>query len=131
MPQFNFHRQFAADVEAGTKRQTVRARRKHTPRVGQVAHCFTGLRTTSSRLLGRFPITGVRPIFIFVCGTILLGETGAEKVLEGTVEELSADAADSFARLDGFETAAEFVEWIREHHGLPFKGHVTVWDPEG
>lgn len=39
------------------------------------------------------------------------------------------DAADIFARADGFETALEFLRFFRTVHGLPFTGIVIHWRP--
>ena len=54
----NFKRQFAAAVETGAKRQTIRANRKDNkrPQVGDVACCYTGLRTLFSEFL---PLRGI------------------------------------------------------------------------
>lgn len=51
----NFQKTFAMDVWTGLKRQTIRSagQRKHVPKVGEVAHCYTGLRTRGVKLLGR------------------------------------------------------------------------------
>ena len=126
MPQFNFHALFAEDVEAGRKTQTVRAERKHAPRVGETAHCFTGLRTAAARVLGRFPIVAVRPIFIDLDRTVTITETGDPNAVYHR-RPLAGDELEAFARADGFETAAEFLGWIEETHRLPFEGTVTYW----
>lgn len=52
MPMFNFKKQFADSVESGEKRQTIRARRKNRPQVGQTAYLYTGARTKACRKLG-------------------------------------------------------------------------------
>lgn len=128
MPQFNFQERFAADVESGRKRQTVRHVRRNTPKVGQTAHLFTGLRTKAARCLGRHSITDVRPILVDMDGSVSLGETGdPDAYFHG--RDLSPSEADAFAEADGFENAVAFVAWIRDTHGLPFEGHVTSWDP--
>lgn len=122
MPAFNFQPRFAADVEAGVKRQTIRATRRQMPRVGQTAYLFTGMRTAACRRLGEHPITRVDGIEIKVDGSIWLTVEGALPFF------LVGDATrDRFAQADGLADAAELVAWIETHHGLPFRGFVTYW----
>lgn len=129
MPQFNFQARFADAVESGAKRQTVRVVRKRTPRVGETAHLFTGLRQPGARVLGRHPITDVRPIFIDTFGVVTLAEaTDPDAVYHG--RQLADERLQPFVEADGFETIEEFLDWIEDAHGLPFQGHVTYWDPE-
>ncbi len=45
---------FAHAVLDGSKTHTIRAKRKAPPRVGEILHCYTGLRTKKVKLLGRF-----------------------------------------------------------------------------
>lgn len=120
MPQFNFKSRFAPAVAAADKRQTVRATRKHRPRVGQTAYCFTGLRTTAARRLGAWPIIRVLDVEIYTDGNVFIGEAKALYPLTGPTLE-------AFAQNDGFANADEFVGWIARAHGLPFLGTVTYW----
>lgn len=123
MPAFNFHARFARAVERGEKRQTIRATRKHLPRVGQTAYLFTGMRTRACRRLGAEPIVRVEEIEIGTDGVIWLPLVAGEDGLYA----LSGPAADEFARADGLESADELVGWIARTHGLPFRGFVTYW----
>ena len=90
MPAFNFQESFASAVEAEAKRQTIRAKRRQRPRVGQTAHCFTGMRTRKCRRLGGWPISAVADVRIDESGVILNGAV------------LRAEDLDAFARADGF-----------------------------
>ena len=57
----NFQRQFTESVSTGRKQQTIRSagQRVHVPKVGDAAHCYTGLRTRNTTWLGTWPINRV------------------------------------------------------------------------
>ena len=119
---FNFKKQFAPKVESGEKCQTVRAIRKdgRMPVPGDLAKCYTGLRTRSTRLLISSVITDVGRILIdFQEGTI---------ALKGN--RLTAFEAAEFARADGFESVAQMLAWFRKAHKEDpklFEGFYTKW----
>jgi len=119
MPLFNFQKQFAADVESGEKRQTIRARRKNRPKVGQTAFLYTGARTKACRKLGKEPITVVTPVFIHksgvAVGSVCIGEKHEKPALDG------------FAKNDGFESWNDMRSWFQKTHGLPFAGDLIKW----
>lgn len=118
MPLFNFHKQFAADVESGKKRQTIRARRKDgiRPQVGQTAFLYTGTRTKACRKLGEYPIKAVRLVFISEFGAL-----GKEGLFDAN------KSLDEFAHDDGFESWKAMVDWFKKTHGLPFEGDLIKW----
>lgn len=116
MPAYNFQQRFAPPIAAGTKFQTIRAKRKARPRVGQRAHCFTGMRTSRCRRLGVFPIICVADVRICEAGVCING--GA----------LSADKLDRFAQDDGFSGWPDMLDFFRAAHGLPFHGDLIIWD---
>jgi len=58
MPAFNFT-VFTEKVRSGEKRQTIRKPRKRTPRVGQTAYLYRGMRTKDCEKLGEAKITDV------------------------------------------------------------------------
>lgn len=119
MPSFNFQKQFARDVKRGRKRQTIRAKRKNRPRVGQVAHCFTGMRTKACSKLGAWRIAAVWDLKIFDEGVLLEGAA------------IRADELDVFARRDGFGHWPGMLVWFAKTHGLPFYGDLIRWEYTG
>ena len=123
MPLFNFKKQFAADVESGAKHQTIRAPRKdgRNPKEGETAHCYTGLRTSKTRLLGRWPIESVEEIRIAGNGVALWLNADCEVILD---DEASLDL---FAQDDGFADWPAMRAWFSETHGLPFDGYLVKW----
>lgn len=119
----NFQKQFAADVWSGRKRQTIRAagQRKDVPEVGQVANCYTGLRTRNTQLLGRWVIDRVQVIRFDLVEGIEDLTVASEPVRWGAFEAL--------AKADGFANAAAMSRWFAEHHAPgPFYGWVIGWD---
>lgn len=118
MPAFNFQTQFADDVENKVKGQTIRAKRKNRPAPGQIAHCFTGMRTKKCRRLGSWPIYAVIDVKILEEGVLLNG--GALKDSE----------LDAFAEADGFRNWPFMKTWFKKQHGLPFSGDLIKWSVE-
>jgi hypothetical protein len=134
-----FKKLFAPFVEEGSKTHTIRAIRKIPPRVGEICHCYTGLRTKKVKLLGRWPCVRVEPVNIeFV-------HCGLAYILQITIagEVLSNDEAENFAWRDGFRpekfartgmAALDLMAgfWEQEH-GLsfgsaPFEGTLIHWE---
>lgn len=124
MAQFNFKGQFADQVRDGRKKQTIRAKRKRPPRVGEIAYLFTGLRTKQCQRLGAKLIISVEEIQI------------TERHIGITHERESSDITHilgpretaNLIIADGFDTAEDFFTFFREQHGFPFFGHLTKWE---
>ena len=116
MPAYNFSARFAADVESGRKRQTIRRRRKRPTKTGDKLHLFIGMRTRSCRTLGKAVCAGALPLLIDEGRVILNGD-----------ELRTLDALTWFAAKDGFQTWADCESWFREHYGLPFDDGELIW----
>lgn len=110
------------------KRQTVRANRKNgrIPVPGDIAKCYTGLRTNAARLLMSAPVIEVSRVIIdFKEHTIALNSG-----------RLAMKEAQEFARADGFQSLGDMLEWFRQNHKEDasfdpylFEGFVTKWLP--
>jgi hypothetical protein len=112
----NFQARFAGKVEAGTKRQTIRARRKdgRTPKVGETIRHYTGMRTKNCRLLCDAVIESVDHIVIDHHGVWINGDL------------LGPDLKE-FAIADGFENWLEMRDWFLKTHGPDFWGWLIKW----
>jgi len=121
MPLFNFQKQFAKVVESGEKRQTIRAKRKNRPKVGQTAYLYTGVRTKACRKLGEYPIENVQ--------SIMIGGKGICFSFDELGEYCESDPAmlDSIACEDGFENWNAMCDWFDKTYGLPFEGDLIKW----
>lgn len=114
MVAFNFSPEFAADVEAGRKTQTIR--RSARARAGQGVQLYTGQRTKECRRLGEG-----------ICiDSTYVGLTAAGITL-GDVSRFPRDY-DEFARADGFADYAAMWKWFSERYETnSFTGYITRW----
>jgi hypothetical protein len=115
MPLLNFKKQFAPLVEAGAKRQTIRAKRSDglDPRVGQTLYFSS--QTTSCRKLGEAICKSVQQITIDQHGINIAGDW------------LTPVELDNFSIADGFASFYELRCFFNQEHGLPFEGLLYKW----
>ena len=106
MPALNFQKQFAAIVESGQKRQTIRAYRKggRDPKPGDTLYLYTGMRTKQCRKLGEVRCQSAWPIRIYK----------------------PRNRRNQIA-LQVLALAVEMLGWFERVHGLPFEGLVIRW----
>jgi hypothetical protein len=118
MPALNFKKQFAPMVEAGTKRQTIRAKREdgRNSKPGETLYLYTGMRTKGCRKLGEGICKHVSEIVIDTYkGINLYGEwVGSYQMMD-------------IVRADGFTSWADFRAFFEKEHGLPFWGLLIEW----
>ncbi len=128
MVAYNFSARFADAVEAGTKRQTIRAPRKMIgaaggvdawigghARVGDELQLYTGMRTKACRLLRRAVCHDVCEVLI------------DERFNFWTFRPQELIDGATIAHDDGFASYGEMIDWFRETHGLPFRGVMIRW----
>jgi len=115
MVALNFMPKFAAAVEAGAKRQTIRRTARCQP--GDALQLYTGQRTGECRKIGEVVCRRVRPVTI------------AEDCLVLDGWRLPSGDAHQFARADGFVTLDKMRRFFRKQYGLPFDGFVIEWWP--
>jgi len=129
MPALNFKSQFAAKVENGTKPHTIRGRRKHPIKPGDVLYHYTGMRTRVCRRLRTEICMAVVAITIDAERSEVLLAPGSRihRVRGGL---LNPDEIERLAKLDGFDDATAFFKWFRDTHGATFRGHLIEWDPK-
>lgn len=122
MPILNFKAEFAQLVQAGVKKQTIRAKRKYPVKVGDRLYLYTGLRTKYANKLKETVCTGVFDLVIakkydiYVDGAVMF-----ESMKE------SFAYADGFGGLDPWEN---MIRFFRRNHGLPFHGDLILWDQD-
>ena len=116
MALIGFRRQFAPDVENGTKRQTIRAKRKRPILQGETLHLYVGLRTKSARKLLDAVCTEECAIHISDDHDVCVG-----------CRYLTEPEKDALANADGFTGPSAFVsmmDFFEKIHGLPFWGQL-------
>jgi hypothetical protein len=119
-----FQHRFADLVESRQKRQTIRALGKPhhpAPFAGQELSlrkwADKPYRSPQVRLGPNETCVSVHPVFIGI-----IRDRFEVRVDHEPVEDL-----DTFAKADGFTDAADFQQWFRNTHGLPFVGRLIKW----
>ena len=116
MGLYNFKARFVPKIEDGSKRHTIRGRRRHEDEPGDTMHLFYGARTKQCRLLMRAPCTKVERIRINDYAVFL-----EERILD-------RDECERLAVADGFDSFAEMMSFWDGR--LPFEGKIYHWNPE-
>ena len=118
MPAYNFQERFAAAVETGAKRQTIRRpRRRRLTRPGDTLYLYTGMRTQRCRRLLVTECRAVSPLQLHH-GWLTLGD----EILEEGDERVAA-----VAQADGFASAEEFWAFFERLYGLPVELEIIEW----
>lgn len=122
----NFQSRFAALVEAylagddSAKHQTIRRLRKdgRSPSIGETLFLYTGLRGKNARKLGEAVCSEVFKIKICHWHGFRTRNN----------EQTTREQRMEIAKLDGFSSVEELIQWFNDTHGLPFYGHVIRWN---
>jgi len=99
MPAYNFQARFVPKILAGTKPHTIRKRRKHPTKVGDILWLYSGMRTKTCKLIAGAPCVRVEPIVIWPFE-----------------ERVAANIDFSIVQLaygDGFDGLPEFFDFFR------------------
>ena len=143
----NFKPCFVPFIQAGTKRHTIRAARAIPPKVGEICHCYTGLRRKGAKLLGRWPCVKVEDILIYTRGDGSFGVVVAGQGLD-LHEKNGLAFADGFREVLGPPPFVQMMRyWISTHgdgseiqvqdgeplivgnsKGIDFQGQIIHWD---
>lgn len=126
MPQLNFSKQFAPAVSDGSKRQTIRAKRKNPIRRGDTLHLFTGLRTKQARRL--LPPQVCQDALLIKMRRNHTEQNGDLFSIEIDFQgKLSADEIRAMATKDGFSRVTDFLEWFLPKGTDEFNGQLITW----
>lgn len=119
MPALNYKARFAPLVLAGTKRSTIRRRRKdgRDPKPGQTLYHYTGMRTKQCKHLLDTICTAVHPLTITKRGRL--------KIKGRCVDDHYSRLAIAYR--DGFRDYLQLVTFFEQTHGLPFSGLLIEW----
>jgi len=116
---------FAALVESGAKRQTIRPPRKRPIKVGDTLD----LRKWSGRAYASKQVK-LRTAVCEGVITATVDETGVTLVNGDSKLRLEGVNGLWFAQQDGFHTFADMKDWFESTHGLPFTGDLIRWGGE-
>lgn len=117
----NFKRQFAPAVLEGTKRQTIRKNRADgkRPQPGDIAACYTGLRTRGTQHLRDGEVIRCRGVRIDCTGN-------GDLVIDG--EHVTGHDRVAFAQADGFSDWPAMLDFFRTQYMEPtFEGFCVEW----
>jgi hypothetical protein len=131
-----FKQRFEQFVREGSKTHTIRRLKKHSPKVGDVCHCYGDLRQKSMHLLGRWPCIAVDNV------RIDRNPNAAPVALKVRIngELLDADETRALFYRDGFRDpgrcpalqARDFWDAARPRRSsnpaFPFEGQMIHWD---
>lgn len=117
MGLYNFKLRFVKPIQDGTKTHTIRAKRKHPQKVGELMYLYCGLRQKGAfRIIPPPPCTKVEDILLQRDGSIYVAEV-----------KLSLDEMEQLARRDGFSDLPEMMQfWDGK---FPFSGDINYWRP--
>ncbi len=116
MPAYNFQSQFVGAILDGSKRQTIRPRRRRATRSGDVLQLYTGMRTKGCRLLRVADCMDVKPIQIVPRALVVL--------MNGKVIE-DAEMV-RFAAADGFDDVEDFFVFFRRYSDAVLQNDLEV-----
>lgn len=124
MGLYDFKPQFVPFIKAGTKKHTIRSKRKYPDKPGDKLYLYVGLRTKKARRIAIVTCSGVDDIEFKV------EERGLERIIHVYIdgEELTASEREHLARADGFRNFAEMMRfWKTPKNRLPFRGDIIHW----
>lgn len=139
MVAYSFQERFIAPIQAGTKRQTIRAigKRRHAVRNDRI-QLYTGMRTpTCRKIVEPDPIcTGTADIWIHILPLYQPAKKRSEaevgryiiNAIEINYHALAKDELDAFAQADGFDSLQDMADfWALTHGPGIFRGVLITW----
>lgn len=116
MPAYNFQARFIPRILSGTKGTTIRKRRKHPTKVGDILWLYTGMRTANCSLIAGAPCVRIEPI------TIWPFEERVVANIEFSINQLVYG--------DGFDNIHEFFDFFRRTYreGVLTDFEIIFWD---
>ena len=118
MGLYNFRPDFEPVILDGTKRYTIRARRKVEDVPGNLMHLYVYLRTVRARRIAVVPCIRVRLVEMPNSGVIKIDNA-----------RLSSYAMQRLATADGFKHFGQLAEFFEDR--MPFEGKIYHWKPLG
>ena len=116
MPAYNFRERFVPKILAGTKPHTIRKRRKHPTKVGDILWLYTGMRTKGCKLIAGALCVRVEPIVIWPLKRRIAGN------IDFSMTQLAY--ADGFEGIDDF-----FAFFARTYHDEVLNDfEIIFWD---
>jgi hypothetical protein len=115
-----FQKRFVEPIKTGTKRQTIRPKRKRPIKPGEalsLRHWEDKAYRSPQIEFFQAISTGTLPIQVYY-SNIFVGSLGIAPITE----------IDAFARADGFENWHYMREFFGDFYGFPFFGDLILWE---
>ena len=135
MPAYNFQKQFVPMILDGLKPHTIRRRRKHPTKAGDVLFLYSGMRTKSCQLFAKVPCLFITPIEIGLKEGNHAIWSPVQFVIDGkthncmrrwTISEMYV-----LAFKDGFKNIDSFFAFFRRYKQQLLEDFEIVWwNPE-
>lgn len=128
MKVYMFKPQFAQLVHKRKKRTTIRPKRKHPTKIGDVL----SLREWTGKPYRSQQRTLTPNTFCIATHDVSMHEEpfsggGVYFVFELDGKTQSIPEVEAIAKDDGFKDGFEMWKWFKETHGLPFRGDLIRW----
>lgn len=126
MPAYSFQKRFVPYIQDGSKRQTIRSRRKHPAKPGDTLYLYYGLRTKHCRKLREEICTDARSIYISDFGIIIFSRMltdpeipvfqkkslwGAAMFGHDSVDQSPLNVADIYLEIENPPEAFDRIAW--------------------
>lgn len=146
MPALNYQERFVPFVKDGSKPHTIRARRKHPIKAGDMLYHYTGMRTKHCQKIAEDKCLTVCSILITADGNVAIFKKRIEvlpdtlmELIQNKCDLLSYRDCDRLAWQDGFRPEGSsfdnckgcfdvMLRWWRLTHQLPFLGDIIYRD---
>lgn len=124
MPAINFKQQFVDKIKSGEKTCTIRPERKNRIVAGQELYLYSGIRTKDYEIIKNVICKKITYISIYTDGLNINNDTFTQRPDFGFVSHSKKDfkLLNKFARLDGFKSWDELINFFEKQYGLPFHG---------
>lgn len=126
MPAYSFKERFIPMLKDGTKRQTIRGKRKQQAKSGDTIYLYYGMRTKWCTKIGEGVCTGVSEIEIR--GNIFRKPDKLGVWVNGRL--LKKNEEEALANADGFPDFETMGRWWKQYNVLPFIGDIIYWKPK-
>ena len=112
---------FKAKIQLGTKKQTIRAVRKHPIGEGESLYLWWKQRTPERESLGKVICKSVETVWIYEYSLVIANANDDRRSIRAEKD------LHNFAIADGFDNWGELVAFFKTTHKLPFKGVLIKW----
>lgn len=125
MPVYSFQERFIPLLIDGSKKQTIRKKRRGQAKPGDILYLYFGMRTKYCKKIMEADCREVKEIIIHKNGVVTVGGRKLNKYEKDTLAFNDGFRLSNYPRHDGsFDL---MLRWWKQTHELPFKGDIIYW----